>query len=250
MLNLLKYEIYKRHKSIFVAIILVALAELLCIYYINVSWQSAITKGALVYFVLGFAGLIFVLIDNLNTFYSDLTKKTGYMLFLTPQNSYKILLSKTLVAFTELICGFLLYFGLGLLNYQIAASLYNQTSVFNFLNDVIIPISLNASSLFNGLLFLVLIWFNFILTFYLSMTIYKSLFSNAKHNGIFTFIFFMIVNVIAKYIYTTSYSLLFGSTEIAFLSPMQIAAFSFILLLTSTLFFFLTGYLLDKKVNF
>lgn len=104
MLKLLKYEFLSRKKLLIVSAILIATMEALAIFFLyrKGDWQigSGILMGLL---VVGVLGLIFL--DVIINYYKHFTHSHGMMLFLTPNDGFKILGAKFLHAVCELIIG-------------------------------------------------------------------------------------------------------------------------------------------------
>lgn len=251
MSKLLKYEFIKKYKTLLVSMIILGILELICIVLINKSIDKA-GLGSLIFFLVGFAGLIFLLVDNINTYKGDLFKKSGYMLFLTPNNGYKILGSKVLTALIENIVGLIIYFLLGVLNLKLLLNLYTNSGIFDFG-----AFSINLSIGFNDILnvfficlLIILVWFNFMLSIYLAMTIYKSVLSNVKHGGLISFVLFLIINYIVSIVYDLFLNVIF---DINFYSITNVKNMLHPSLITfgivGIILFAVTGYLLDKRVN-
>ncbi|WP_066496749.1 hypothetical protein [Abyssisolibacter fermentans] len=251
MSKLLKYEFIKKYKTLLVSMIILGILELICVVFINKSLDKA-GLGSLLFFLVGFAGLIFLLVDNINTYKGDLFKKSGYMLFLTPNNGYKILGSKVLTALIENIVGLIIYFLLGVLNLKLLLNLYTDSGIID-LGDFSFNLSIGFNDILNVFficLLIILVWFNFMLSIYLAMTIYKSVLSNVKHGGLISFVLFLIINYIVSIVYDLFLNVIF---DINFYSITNVKSMLHPSLITfgnvGIILFAVTGYLLDKRVN-
>ncbi|WDV44623.1 hypothetical protein PV797_13995 [Clostridiaceae bacterium M8S5] len=248
MFNLLKYEVYKKYKTLLASLTIIAIIELICIYYLYDSFNKA-GSAIIIYTLLGIAGMVFLLVENINTYKSDLFKKSGYMLFLTPNNGYKILGSKVIFSLVENIVGFLIYFSLGLMNYKILLSNYTEHEVLRFFSTIQQNLShydISILNVFYVCLIIVFAWFNFTLSIYLAMTIYKSVLSNVKRGGLISFGLFLVINFFIQKFYDLFFSEVFN---IDFTTKSMLFPSLFTLGIVSVALFFSTSYLLDKKVN-
>lgn len=203
MLKLMKYEALRKIRLLFIALVVVGIVELVILYTI---YKGGIALGFTVFlvFLLGFGGLIFLLVDSITMYSSDLYKRSGYMLFLTPNNTFKIIGSKLLISLFEAAFGLAVYIILMYGNYKLVFSLYlnDPASEARMLLDLFTAFAKlpSATDVIMLIVSVVVGWFSFILTIYLAITIRKTLLSNVKFGGIFSFIFFLILQFILTYV--------------------------------------------------
>jgi hypothetical protein len=104
MLKLLKYEFLSRKKLFIVSAILIAAVEAMAIFLLYRKGDWPILSGVLMGLLfIGVFGLIFL--DVIINYYKHFTQSHGMMLFLTPNNGFKILGAKFLHAICELLIG-------------------------------------------------------------------------------------------------------------------------------------------------
>ena len=257
MLKLMKYEIVKKYRELIIALSLFGILEVITI--VLLLKKNQYTAGGVgLYSVTGVILFIFILVDNINMYTGDLKNKSGYMLFLTPNSGYKILGSKLIIAFLENIVAFIIYFLLGIINLDIVFRIMNEQGIIDLLSQFNININVTgneiASVFIFGLIFL-LGWLVFILSIYLSATIYKSVLSNVKFGGLITFVIFLLVNKILQVVYKLFGEIIMTTSnlnwEISNFSDGLFLAglWAILLLIVGAALYFITGYLLDKKVN-
>ena len=123
MLNLIKYEIDRRRKAIltFLAIVIVVQSLIIFGFYRGGGW-IALSVFSIVLITIGV--YLFMIFDGIRTYYLDLNRSEGYMLFLTPNSGYKIIASKLVVNFFELILFVFAAVVMLLLDYFIIKSLF------------------------------------------------------------------------------------------------------------------------------
>lgn len=109
MLNLLKYELMRKKRIYIILVtIILALTILASIgynYMDNTYWTTIVVVSILVTIV--GCGL-FPLIINAVNYYGDYKNRNGYMMFMTPNNGYKIFGSKILAVVIDTLLAFLL----------------------------------------------------------------------------------------------------------------------------------------------
>ncbi|MCT4597435.1 MAG: hypothetical protein N4A50_06100 [Vallitalea sp.] len=205
MFKLMKYESLRKIKLLLISLVIIGLFEIGILFTIYKGGYSLGLTAFLIWF-LGVGGLIFALVDSITMYSHDLHRKPGYMLFLTPNNSYKIIGSKLLISLIEVAVGAVIYVSLNMLNYSIIYRLYfnDPDSPARKILDFITNIEHfpSPSEALMILLSLIVTWFTLILTIYLSITISKTLLSNVKFGGLFSFIFFIILYVIIIFIHS------------------------------------------------
>lgn len=248
MLNLIKYEFLKKYRMFMVVIITTILADI----FISLKFGDL---GLSVFAGILSVGLfILYAVDVIQMYSQDINKKTGYMIFMTPHSGYTIIGSKVITALLE---------GLGMLIFFIlivtlnSAIIYGPSNFFeiNFYNlnlsykDAIISIFIILTT---TLLFSI----QFLLTIYSSITIRKSVLANVKLKGLISFGIFILLNYIVGKVYTIPYRL-FDSSKyenminipssielLKLLTPAMLTAAVLCIVLS-----FLSGYLLEKKIN-
>lgn len=257
MLNLMKYEFIKKSKLIAITLIVSLAANILLL-----------TKGA------GgsamFLGLfplvmsVFYIVDILKMYSEDLNKKSGYMLFMTPNSGYKIIISKILTAVIEGFALLFLYFIYVLINgffilYKAGSNInFNISEIIASVNNLLSGnLGFNLGHVFMILITALLVLVGFLTTAYTAMTIRKSIFSEIKFGGALSFVIFLLINWGLSYIssgildmLTPYYDFINATTrptiqELAYIfAPINVLSLIEIVVLT-----FCSGYLLEKKIN-
>lgn len=258
MLNLIKYEFQRKYRMISMLLI-TALA-------LNVLAISRGLGGSTTFLILApIVSYIFYLVDIIKMYSDDINKKTGYMLFMTPNSGYKILGSKLLTAVLEGFALLFFYFILILVNgafivFSTGTEIdYSQIIkvVDNFLSG---SFGFNLGHIFIILFTMLIVLIAFITTVYTAITIRKSILSDVKLGGLFSFIIFLGINWVLSEISTKIFDMItpyFDSLKNISISgrlaPDQLAmiclpmiAASLVQIIALTGF---SGYLLEKKIN-
>lgn len=196
MLTLMKYEILRKQKGIFMFLSILAFLELGILFGIYKGGQWAALSISFI-FVLVAGGLVMVFVDTLRSYSKDLNEKQGYSLFLTPSSGYKIIGSKSLISLIELVSVTLIIFALMFLNFQFTKSLYYD-SVNALMQQIILFTKATPFIPSIGQTLLVIFtsifeWFTVIMIAILSMTLRKTILSNSKYGWLISFIFFILI---------------------------------------------------------
>lgn len=254
MLKLIKYELVKKYK--------LALAALIISVSLNIF---LITKGAAGSFMfLSFFPMVMAIIyigDIIKMYSDDLNKKSGYMLFMTPNSGYEIIVSKLITAVIEGLTILLIYFIYILINgayiIYVSGADINFNEILNAVNSLVSGnFGFNLGHIFMFLLTALLFLISFITTAYTAMTIRKSIFSEIKFGGVLSFLIFILLNfaiskvssgvfnILTPYYNTYTMSQPTATELVYIMMPINIwsVAQSIILTLCS-------GYLLENKIN-
>lgn len=255
MLKLIKYEFIRKYK--FITMILVTAIAL------NLLMMTRGPQGTALFLLLSPIVLYAIyLIDVIKMYSDDLNKKTAYMIFMTPNSGYKIILSKLLTAILE---------GFGLLVIYLIFILVNGVFIvlstgsevsYNQLLSVVNNL-LSGSFGFNLLHILIFLLaalifiLAFITTVYTAITIRKSIFSEVKLGGLFSFIIFLCINWVISSISSYFYDFL-DNGSVTMSSAGAITPRDFAILLLPTILISIvqitiltgfSGYLLEEKIN-
>ncbi|WP_105615111.1 hypothetical protein [Vallitalea okinawensis] len=256
MIQLIKYEIIKKYKSLLILLSVFGLMSLYTLYlFVDGEVEGALI-GFSIYLLLGGVLVIYLLVNNILLFSSDLRRKTGYMVFLTPNNGYKILGSKVLATVIENAVFIILYALIGLF------------FTVTFLNIVEEPLGALGISQYiqidytvNDFLTILFIcmtialgWLNFMLTITLAITLFKSLLAHVRYGGLISFGFFLVINYLVNRVYSIAQGL-YSTNEFMFEDILEgtwmynMGYECLTYLIVGAGLFTATAYLMDKKIN-
>lgn len=138
MMKLMKYELLRRKSLLLGTAISILFAEGIVIYslYRGGNWNVLVIVLTV---LIGGVGILLPFFDTVTRLFSDFKQKHGYMLFLTPQNGYRIIWSKTLFGILEILVATVLIAGCFVLSATVADHLNNGV-VTNFIASLEINI--------------------------------------------------------------------------------------------------------------
>lgn len=207
MLKMLKYEFRRGIFPLMIIGIVIAAIELYFIYgtLTKNSSHSAIAFALLI--IAAFCCYLFVLIYGIISYSQDLKNKSGYLVFMAPISSYKIIGAKLL---SILLTGAIIVaviFGLLVLDSSMISSTYQSIGSFtDFINTVL---ELNGYTLGGVILrllaFILVFLIQFFMTItlaYLAVSICSTVLQTKKIKGFISFVlfivFYLILSIIAS----------------------------------------------------
>lgn len=273
ILKLMKHELIRK-KNIFLAFIAIAfLIEAGIVFMYSNKTTEGTVWALVVFFFLVSLSAIFVVYDNVKLLSDDLNKKSGYMLFLTPNSGYTVMGAKMIIGFCEFLLITLLLVVFGWINFNLTDAFWHFTTSYEFLEMQRESLMFDINFFGPGFLSYSLVsnaidWFALIITIYLAIVLRKTLLSNVKYKGLMSFLVFIALNVVIGIVTQTIFSVFFmtsgfGSSLMSNFSGNNIedpeAFISFIMnavhlgnllnLIIIGLGFWACGYLLTKRVD-
>ncbi|MBR5960889.1 MAG: hypothetical protein IKZ98_07805 [Clostridia bacterium] len=200
MLKLFKYEMRKTLFAKLVLLALLAIMECIFLYGYWTNNNSTVTLGLTLFLFTFFCGLLVLSIMSLVTLHKDMNTRQGYMLFMTPNSTYRILGAKVAECGLSLLGVGAIGLGLGALNYSmIEKELQFITSILKNFNVDLVPTLPNMSSL---LVYIICNVLCSVTTAYLADVISSSLLNGQKGNLVITFALFALLNFVIQKIMT------------------------------------------------
>ena len=200
MLKLLKYEF---RKTMFPKLILLAAFVIMEGIFLYGHWTGKEDTKALgmglVLFTLFFSFLLLGIL-SLVTLHKDMNTRQGYMLFMTPNSTYRILGAKVAECGLSLLIAGAIGLGIGALNFSMLSEVTKLiTSLLeNFGSNLVPDFPTLSSLLFNILSHLLCS----VTTAYLADVISSSLLNGRKGNLAITFVLFILINYAVQKILT------------------------------------------------
>lgn len=258
MVNLIKYEFLRKWRTLLIFSAIVVFINANVLYRVFGKLQSTeFEMMALGSFFAGLLGVFFILyiVDVTYMYSRDLNSKSGYMIFLTPNSGYKILGAKVITGLIEgftFLLFYLLLLGtnfLGFYSQPLYDLLVNDLAVSVFvlgqlkltLWEMIPLITANLVTAFISIVVLVL-------TIFTALSIRKSILAENKFGGLLSFLIFVLLfwlngNLISLVVNTISKADLFAN-GIHYFNVISLLQIAF-----GAVLFFLTAYLLDKRID-
>lgn len=198
MLNLVKYEFYRRQKLLIIAAAVLVAVQGGILFTLNKGGNYLVLAAALVMLMI-YGTLILLMVDAVKNYSTDLNKKEGFMLFLTPNNGHKIIISKILTTTILLAVSGTIVFIFMNWNLGIVRTLYIDTmeGQFKMMIDAYYEIYSAAVPSIGGFILMIselaVEFMAVIIAILFSITVRKTILSNTKYGGLFSFLIFIVV---------------------------------------------------------
>lgn len=201
MLKLLKYE-YRKNMVPYV-ILIVAFFALYAYSAISIISKSKENTaiGMMLFCVGMFVGIIYIMILAIETYSKELSSRTSYMIFMTPNSTYKIVGAKIFATFLASIVFTFVYLLMFYSLYKIFIASFPEVEAFQNIINQIMPMygfsQLNVVA--TVVVSTIVMWmsiFTVVCIAYLAITLSRTLLSNKSGKGFLSFIFFLVIAVV------------------------------------------------------
>lgn len=198
MFKMMKYEYKRAWTSLKLLLLIIAAVEALFLVTVMSHKDSYVVLSIMLLTFLGLGSYLFVLIYGIRSYSSDLKNKSGYLVFMTPLSTYKILGAKLLAIFLTAMTLIGVFGVLFTFDFEVFASEYNfegfLKAIFELFNEI------GGINIARGLLILlayfisILIQFYMVMTVaYLAMSLSATMLQNKKIKGVVSFVLFTVI---------------------------------------------------------
>ncbi len=202
MLKLMKYELRKTWFTKVILLVITAVAEAAFLAGLYGNGDEVMLIGVFLLMFLAMGGVMVMGLESVITLHRDMNTKQSYMLFMTPNSSYKILGAKVLECGISILLIGAFFFGLGALDVTLLfAKMGELNQLWEMVQTMLNSITINGRVLevdlvhFAALMFNMLsAWIVMITTAYLADVISSALLNGQKFNGVISFVLFLVLN--------------------------------------------------------
>lgn len=205
--KLLKYELKKTWALKLIILGITAVAELafLITLFLDSENRSVLGVTCMLLFFIALGGTILIGVQSVLTLHRDMNTKQGYMLYMTPRNSFQILGAKLLENGLSLALAGGFFFLLGLLDVSLLfsrlGSLEDLWKLFqDFVQMINDEIRLSTESILCLVTELLASWLATVSIAYLADIVSSALLNGKKMNGLLSFLFFILLTVLLNWI--------------------------------------------------
>ena len=247
MFNLFKYEFRKTWFSKLIILILTALAE--CVFLVGFFRENDTNTsvGIILLVAVGLFGIIYIGIDSMLVLQRDLNTKQSYMLFMTPNNSFKILGSKVIENSISIILAAVFFAALAYVDIQMLfnkyGAQYNFLDLFKmFLAEAGISEDIFSVSLvLTFFASLVANWLATVVSAFLAIVLSATFLAGKKLSPLLSFALFIALNVLMSQIIQRI------TKAMALRNSMQISIC--LSLVIAVVWYFVTAWIMEKKLS-
>ncbi len=247
--KLLKYELRKTWMVKLITLGLTAVAEIVFLAGLWMEKETPMSIGILTLTLLAFGSVMVIGLYSLLVLHRDMNTKQSYMLFMTPNSTYKILGAKVLENGLSMLLTGAAFFALGALDVTLLFSKMGELEnlwkmITQFLTTIDNRLVVDGATLGSFAAMMLCGWFSFVTMTYLADVISSALLNGKKYNGIVTFALIVALEIGTNWVAQTIMDGM-GKTSIVttFLTGAGInLAFALIM-------YVLTAWIMDRKLS-
>lgn len=247
MKHLMKYEFRKTLIAKLIILGTTAVLEILFLIGLYTKHDSLAGYSTIMLTMLAFGGVLFIGLQSVMTLHRDMNTKQSYMLFMTPNSSYKILGAKVLENGLSILMAGAFFFALGMLDISLALAKFGRLDELRkFFQDLVSAfnenILLDAPSLASLTFSLLAAWIATVTAAFLADVISAALLNGKRFNGVVTFLLFLVFNFCCAWVQNKATASI-ASYQTTFLVQGAIA------LAFSVLMYFVTARIMEDKLS-
>lgn len=252
MKELLKYEFRKTWTAKLLVLGITAVVEIAFLIGIVIgdtkdAGMQLIGVSAPLLAMIAMAGIMYIGIQSVVILHRDMNTKQGYMLYMTPRNSYQILGAKFMENGISLILAGAMFFLLALLDVSLLFSRFGQLDQLwemgkKFLQMMNAEVELNWQVFLIMSITLLTSWLATVAIAYLADIVSSALLNGKKGNGLLSFLFFVLLSILMSWLQNLVRGPGMAVTDWMLLE-------SGIAILFSAAMFFSSAYIMDRYLS-
>ena len=205
MNNLMKYEFRKTLMIKLVILGITAVAEIVFLVGLALNRESVYFIGILLLSMASFASVLAIGIASVVILHRDMNTRQSYMLFMTPNSSYKILGAKVLENGLSILMTGVFFFLLAALDVSMLFARLHQLEqlwemVTKFLRSFNENLTVDTPTLLVFTLEMLSSWISTVTAAYLAVTVSAALLNGKKLNGLLSFVLLIALNILIGWI--------------------------------------------------
>ena len=250
MFKLMKYEFRKTWITKLILLGISAVLEVMYLIGLYGDKEDLLTIAILLLVITAVGGVLVIGLESVLTLHRDMNTKQSYMLFMTPNSSYKILGAKVLECGLSILVTGAFFFALGALDITLLFAKSGELSqIWDLIQDILESFTISghavafdmqtmAAVVFN----LLTAWILAVTTAYLADVVSSALLNGKKFNGLLRFALFLLLTWFTDW---TARKITSGITDSI---PMMVS-FSLINLAFAAVMYVVTAQIMDRKLS-
>ena len=242
MLKLMKYEFRKSASSKLILLVLTAVFELAFLGGVFFKGYNLMGTGMMFLILCAFFGVFYIGLEGIMTLYRDLNSKQSYMLFLTPKSSYEILGAKILEnGISILMAGaFFIVLDLTVATLCIGGAKELMDSIRQIM-DIRLNIKIVSDAVILSVFASLVSWISIVVIADMAVILSASVLAGKKGSGIAAFALFLILS----WLFSQMLNLVPAFDNMNLTMILEIA----VSLVLSVIFYFISGWIMEKKLS-
>ena len=241
MLKLMKYEFRKSASSKLILLVLTAVFELAFLGGVFFKGYNLMGTGMMFLILCAFFGVFYIGLEGIMTLYRDLNSKQSYMLFLTPKSSYEILGAKILENGISILMAGAFFIVLAVFDLTVATLCIGGAKELMDSIRQIMDIRLNIKIVSDAVILSVFASLVIVVIADMAVILSASVLAGKKGSGIAAFALFLILS----WLFSQMLNLVPAFDNMNLTMILEIA----VSLVLSVIFYFISGWIMEKKLS-
>ena len=204
MLTIMKYEIIRQRLSKYLMLGLLGVLEILFLIFLWLDKSEPLGYTIVGLVFLAIFSYMYVSLESIINYNQDLSRKSGYMLFMTPNSVYEILGAKILNSICTIVATAFLFGAAAFLDIILIAIMYDDLKTFweqiqSFLHEFV-QLDISWEAIASALVLAVIFWISTIAIAFLAITLTYTFLHGAPAKVLISFVLFIILNLAHSWI--------------------------------------------------
>lgn len=199
MLTIMKYEIIRQRLSKYLMLGLLGALEVFFLIFLWLDKSEALGYTIIGLTFLAIFSFMYVSLESIINYNQDLSRKSGYMLFMTPNSVYEILGAKILNSICTIVATAFLFGITAFADIMLIAVRYDDLKAFwdqiqSFLKEFV-QLDISAGAIISAIVLAVIFWISTIAIAFLAITLTYTFLHGAPAKVLISFVLFIILNL-------------------------------------------------------
>ena len=248
MLNLIKYEFRKTWALKGIILVITAIFEAMFLIGMLVDSDNMTGLSVCLLCLETMFGVFIIGVFGVYTLSKDLNTKRSYMLFMTPNSSYKILGAKLIENATSIFLGGIFFIVLGIADITALLSYSGELSTFvDIMVEVFNLAEMDSTYIFVSGIHSLSWWAYIVVVGFFAVIISSSLLNGRKYNGLISFILFLFIAITVSKIHTALIIAIFRDVFDFSLTRIIFGIFYYVML--SIIMYVISAWIMDNKLS-
>ncbi|MBQ7470302.1 MAG: hypothetical protein IJS76_07750 [Pseudobutyrivibrio sp.] len=248
MLKLFKYELRKTLSLKVIMLCITAIMELFFLIGLYGDNDNIFSASCFFLFIMAFVATVIIGVHSMKLLKNDLNTKQAYMLFMTPNNSYKILGAKVIENAVSIFLTGAFYFLLGALDMTLILGKYGELSDLIYYINRLFELrewdSISVTLVASYVLVQIVHWLYIISVAFFAIVLSATFFNGKKWNSFASLGIFIAIVVVVNMILN---AILGGASIVISAAHNFILAAVFLVL--SAIMYFITAWIMDNSLS-
>ena len=204
MLTIMKYEIIRQRLSKYLMLGLLGALEVFFLIFLWLDKSEALGYTIIGLTFLAIFSFMYVSLESIINYNQDLSKKSGYMLFMTPNSVYEILGAKIINSILTIVATACVFGAAAFIDVMLIALRYDDLKAFwdqiqSFLKEFV-QLDISAGAIISAIVLAVIFWISTIAIAFLAITLTYTFLHAAPAKVLISFVIFIILNLAHSWI--------------------------------------------------